>query len=139
MKTATPATSADVAASNLVVMRGTVANEPTMRDLAGGASVLQLDIATKVRSDVSDAVVTNTVPVAWYDPTPAQVRSLEVGLDVVIVGSVRRRFFRVGGQTQSRTEVVVDRAMPARRRTSVRSSLMAAAAEVSRAVEQQAR
>ena len=35
------------------------------------------------------------------------------GLVVVAAGHVRRRFFRAGGATQSRTEVVVERLSPA--------------------------
>jgi single-strand DNA-binding protein len=45
---------------------------------------------------------------------------------VVVVGSVRRRFFRVGGATQSRTEVVADRVVAARRAREVRRMLGAA-------------
>ena len=55
------------------------------------------------------------MPVAWFDPPPTA--SLVSGDDVVVVGSVRRRFFRVGGSTQSRTEVVAQRVLrPSQRR-----------------------
>ena len=43
-----------------------------------------------------------------------------------MVGSVRRRFFRAGGTTQSRTEVVAEKVLPARRGRDVRRALDAA-------------
>ena len=42
------------------------------------------------------------------------------GAEVVVVGSVRRRFFRAGGATQSRTEVVAEQVVAARRGRDVR-------------------
>jgi single-strand DNA-binding protein len=36
------------------------------------------------------------------------VAALDVDEEVVVLGRVRRRFFRTGGGTQSRTEVVAD-------------------------------
>ena len=45
---------------------------------------------------------------AWADASPRR--------RVVVVGRVRRRFFRAGGATASRTEVVADRVVPARQR-----------------------
>ncbi len=49
------------------------------------------------------------------------------GEPIVVIGTVQRRFFRVGGATQSRTEVVADQVIPARRVRSVRSAIAAAA------------
>jgi single-strand DNA-binding protein len=37
------------------------------------------------------------------------------GDEVVVVGTVRRRFFRAGGATQSRTEVLADKVVRASR------------------------
>ena len=48
---------------------------------------------------------TASVPAAWFDPPPGAV--FEQGDEVVVAGIVKRRFFRAGGATQSRTEVVV--------------------------------
>ena len=44
------------------------------------------------------------------------------------MGSVRRRFFRTSGATQSRTEVVADEVVPVTRRRQV-TKLMATATE----------
>jgi single-strand DNA-binding protein len=63
-----------------------------------------------------------TVPVVWFDP-PAAATALDIDDTVVVVGRVRRRFFRSGGSTQSRTEVVADRVVPARQLKRVRAAL----------------
>lgn len=110
---------------NLVVLSGTVTVEPTLRELKGGG-VLQFDINTPLIDGT-----TTSVPVAWYDPTNAQTASFGAGDEVVVIGTVRRRFFRVGGQTQSRTEVIVATLVPARRKKSANSALAAAAESIS--------
>ncbi len=109
---------------NLVVLSGTVTLEPALRELKGGV-VLQFDVSTPLA-----AGTTTSVPVAWHDPTPAQTSSFAAGDEVVVTGTVRRRFFRVGGQTQSRTEVIVASLIPARRKKSANSALAAAAASI---------
>ena len=109
---------------NLVVLSGAVTSEPALRELKDGV-VLQFDLATRLQEGS-----TTSVPVAWHDPTPAQTSSFAVGDDVVVTGTVRRRFFRVGGQTQSRTEVIVSTLIPARRKKSVNSVLAAAAESI---------
>jgi single-strand DNA-binding protein len=110
--------------SNLVVLTGTVTSDPTRRSLRSGVDVVNFDVATSVDGE------TASVPVAWYDPRDSAVSSFEPGEEIVVVGSVRRRFFRVGGQTQSRTEVVVATLVPTRRAKSTRSALAAAAASI---------
>jgi hypothetical protein len=47
------------------------------------------------------------VPVVWHDP-PASAYRLDRGDEVLVVGQVRRRFFRSGGAVASRTEVVAE-------------------------------
>jgi single-strand DNA-binding protein len=103
--------------NNVVVLRGRVAAEPVMRELASGAVVAQFDLA------VADRAGTSSVPVAWIDPPPARVPAHEQ--DVVVLGSVRRRFFRAGGTTQSRTEVVAEHVVGANRRRAVERLLAA--------------
>ena len=99
--------------SNLAVLRGLVGSEPVTRELPSGGTVVQFDVSTTV--DVGDKPSKVSVPVSWVDPPQKGLEPLEHGLEVVVVGTVRRRFFRVGGNTQSRTEVVVDAVVPARR------------------------
>jgi single-strand DNA-binding protein len=82
--------------SNLVVLRGRLSSEPTLRQLPSGDTLTNLDVTT----DVDGAGV--SVPVVLASSNPRLVD----GDAVVVTGHVRRRFFRAGGVTQSRTEVI---------------------------------
>jgi single-strand DNA-binding protein len=113
---------------NIAVIRGSVRAEPTVRELPGGGVVVQFDVATTTESDGRQLSV--SVPIAWNDPTAAQLGVLAGGSEVLVVGTVRRRFFRVGGVTQSRTEVVADTVVPMRQHKRVGTALRAAADRV---------
>ena len=103
--------------ANIAVLRGAVRGEPVTRVLPSGGVVVQFDVSTTVRAR---GTVSNTsVPVAWADPSSASMACLAEGNELVVVGTVQRRFFRVGGATQSRTEVVAESVIPARRRKQV--------------------
>ncbi|HSM65781.1 MAG TPA: hypothetical protein VK860_05715 [Ilumatobacteraceae bacterium] len=106
-------------ATNLVVLRGAVRGERTERRLPSGSIVVQFDVTTVLFVDGRHHSV--SVPVAWTDP--ADAASVVAGAEVVVTGTVRRRFFRVGGATQSRTEVVADAVIPVRRRAQVARAL----------------
>ena len=101
---------------NLVVLRGTLAAEPRPRELPSGSVLTQFDLTTR------DSGGTQSVPVAWFEPPGAGVPA-EPGDEVVVVGSVRRRFFRLGGATQSRTEVIAEQVISARRGRQVHRAL----------------
>jgi single-strand DNA-binding protein len=113
------------APSNVAVIRGALQSEPHVRDLPGGGFVVQFDVTTRVCREGRETNV--SVPIAWNDPTSPQLGVLIPGAEVVVVGTVRRRFFRVGGATQSRTEVVADAVIPARRHQRVSAALREAA------------
>ena len=101
-------------ATNVVLLDGVVAGEPRRRQWPSGDGVMELDVTTR------GAAGTCSVPVVWFDPPPAGA-ALEPGSEVVVLGCARRRFFRAGGVTQSRTEVVAARiARRDRRRDVVR-------------------
>ena len=119
--------------TNVVVLVGTMSTDPTSRDLRDG-TVVNFDVTTPLAE-----VPPLTVPVAWHDPRSAAISGLGAGSDVLVVGTVRRRFFRTGGQTQSRTEVVAQAVVPTRRTKSVRSALAAVAAQLTPADGQPAR
>lgn len=114
--------------ANIAVIRGPIRDEPVVRELPGGGVVAQFDLNTETESDGGRQRV--SVPIAWADPTAAQLGVLTAGNELVVVGTVRRRFFRVGGATQSRTEVVADAVVPARQRTRVARALQGAADRV---------
>jgi single-strand DNA-binding protein len=113
---------------SVTVIRGTVHAEPHERALPAGGVVAQFDLTTRVTADGRESSV--TVPIAWHDPAPADLGVVVPGAELVVVGTVRRRFFRIGGATQSRTEVVADAVVPTRRRKQVAASLRGAADRV---------
>lgn len=102
--------------NNLVVLRGTLVADPRLRELPSGRVLSQFDVTTR------DDAGTQSVPVAWFEPPKSGVPAV-AGDDVVVIGSVQRRFFRVGGATQSRTEVIAEQVIPARRGRQVDRSL----------------
>ena len=88
---------------NVVVLRGTLSRPSTRRTLPSGDQLTLLEVTTRD----GDAVA--TVPVVW---PAAGARELPAGLEVVVRGVVRRRYFRAAGATASRTEVVADAVAP---------------------------
>lgn len=96
-------------ANNLVLLRGTISSEPVVRALPSGDTVTQVEVTTRVGGRAT------SVPVAVHD------RDVTVGAgdDVVVTGYVSRRFFRAGGVTQSRTEVIATDVVRATRRRTV--------------------
>lgn len=106
---------------NLVVLRGAVVAPPQPRTLPSGSVVVQFDVRTSLGPDGTGGAA--SVPVSWPDPPAADLDSVTAGKEVTVIGSVQRRFFRVGGATQSRTEVVVETLVPDRRKRTVRSAI----------------
>jgi single-stranded DNA-binding protein len=115
--------------ANLTVLVGTLSRAPERRPLPSGDTVLSLEVS--VHPDDGPA---ESVNVAWYGAPVAAERWLP-GEQVLVTGRTRRRFFRVAGVTQSRTEVVATVALPTRRAAAARSALEAAAGEVLAALE----
>ncbi len=83
---------------NVVVLQGTLSSDPVTRTLTSGAVLVSLELTTLVDG------VNVSVPIAWFDP-PTEL-ACAAGDALLVTGTVRRRFFRTGGLTQSRTEVV---------------------------------
>ena len=100
-------------ANNLVLLRGTLTNEPLVRALASGDTVTHVELSTEVDGR------SVTVPVS----VPERTVTVGAGDTVVAVGYVRRRFFRAGGVTQSRTEVVAGELIKASRRRTVQRAI----------------
>ena len=101
---ATTTSSPALDGANVVVLVGELSGPPRRRELATGANVVEFDVTTRGESG------TGSVPVAWFAPGPG-ADDLDAGNTIVVVGHVRRRFFRAGGTTQSRTEVVAARVL----------------------------
>jgi single-strand DNA-binding protein len=114
----------DDAMINVVVLEGVLAKPAQDRQLPSGSRLLTLEV-TVARTDGP----AEPVPVAWFD-APAAAVALDQGTPVVVVGRVRRRFFRIGGATQSRTEVVAARVLRTTEVKRARAALVAAGAAV---------
>ena len=82
---------------NIVLLEGHLSSDPRRRDLPSGSALHAYEVSTR------DGRVTRSVPVVWVDPV--RPPRLSDGDHVVVVGSIRRRFFRAGGAVASRTEV----------------------------------
>jgi single-strand DNA-binding protein len=106
--------------TNVTVLVGSLGREPEVRTLPSGDRVLGLEITVRPESGGAESV-----PVAWYDPPEPAVLWI-AGEELLVVGRTRRRFFRSGGITQSRTEVVASAVIPTRRQAAARRALVAA-------------
>ena len=104
---------------NVVVLRGILARPAQHVELPSGSRLVSLEVTVRRESGPAEPV-----PVSWTDP-PAWASTLDAGSEVVVLGRVRRRFFRSAGVTQSRTEVVASRVV----RASARSKVVAVLAE----------
>jgi single-strand DNA-binding protein len=93
---------------NVVVLQGRLSRPAEERVLGSGSRLVALEVTIPRPGERAD-----TVPVSWIDPPPA-IALLDAGEQVVVVGRVRRRFFRTGGGTASRTEVAATHVVPAR-------------------------
>lgn len=85
---------------NIVVLQGTLPAPPRILELPSGEAAISFDVVVR---EVDRPV--ETVPVVWFNPT-ATAATWQPGQEVFVAGRVRRRFFRAGGHTASRTEVL---------------------------------
>jgi single-strand DNA-binding protein len=98
-------------AVNVSVLRGPISASPEVRTLKSGRRIATL----AVRTTAGDGRQTS-VPVTVWDP-PAWVQTLATEDDVLVVGRVRRRFFRTAtGGNGARTDVEADALAPGRDR-----------------------
>lgn len=110
---------------NVVVLQGTLSREPEERELASGDRLVGYEVTIRPPEGRAESV-----PVVWPE-APASALQLAAGTDVVVMGRVRRRFFRAGGATQSRTEVVAEIVVARRSRRRVASSVERAVQQIS--------
>ncbi len=113
---------------NVVILVGRLARPAERRTLPSGDSLVAYQVTI-----VPPGSRAESVPVVWFG-APASAADRDVDEEVVVVGRVRRRFFRSGGQTQSRTEVVADTVVPVRHKARVRAALDGARQRVEAAV-----
>jgi len=117
---------------NIVVLSGQLVGTPSCRERPDGPPVWSFDVATTVAdppAGASGAVSTRaTVPISWCSDGGPEGWPPET--DLVVAGFVRRRFFRTGGATQSRTEVVATCVVEVTKRRSLARALERAVASL---------
>lgn len=115
---------------NIAVVIGRLAKAPQVRVLPSGLSLANFDLSVRRADETAESV-----PIALFTG-PEGVPSWQEGEEVLVVGRVRRRFFRVAGGTQSRTEVVADSAVPVAQAGSVAKVLEHARSLLASAIEE---
>lgn len=111
---------------NVVVVRGRLSRDAEERVLpTSGDRIVGLELT--VRREGTDKA--ESVPVVWRN-APPQATGWEAGEEVLVIGHVARRFFRAGGATQSRTEVVARTVVPTRQGKRIQAAMAQAAAEL---------
>jgi single-strand DNA-binding protein len=109
---------------NVVAIEGRLARPAEQRVLPSGTRMVALEVTVRRQDGPAEGV-----PVAWSD-APAWASTLEADAEVVVVGRVRRRFFRAGGTTQSRTEVVAEVVVPSSSTRRARAALTRLSARI---------
>jgi len=94
--------------TNVVVLIGRLARPAEARELPSGDRLVAYEVTVERPGERAE-----TVPVVWMG-APASAGDHDVDERMVVVGRVRRRFFRTAQGTQSRTEVVAEVVVNAR-------------------------
>jgi single-strand DNA-binding protein len=119
--------------TSITLVTGALSRAAERRDLTSGDSIVNLELTSRCGPGPAESV-----PIVWPD-APAWADALAAGDRVVVVGRVRRRFFRAGGATASRTEVVAERVVPEGRRARVRAAFELAQRRIERSDDPQRR
>lgn len=82
---------------NTVLVVGHLTCAPEVRTLPSGRDLAVLQVTTR---PTTGAI---SVPVAVWDP-PAWLIACDAGAELVVIGVMRRRFYRAGATTASRVE-----------------------------------
>ena len=87
---------------NSAILIGTLNSPASNRLLPSGLRVTEFELNVARPGERQDVI-----PVVFND-APASLTSLDVDASVLVVGRVRRRFFRSADHIQSRTEVLAE-------------------------------
>jgi single-strand DNA-binding protein len=115
---------------NTVILNGVLSSVPRRTELPSGDVRWSLEVTTPAGADpdVQDGRAAS-VPVAWQGELVSGPSCTGdpggwcAGTELVVVGAVRRRFYRAGGVTQSRTEVVALSLVEVTKRRSAEAAL----------------
>jgi len=104
-------------ATNVVILIGRLARPAQLRLLPSGDSIAEYQLTVPRPGERADSV-----PVVWETP-PASATDHDTDTELLVVGRVRRRFFRAGARTESRTEVVAESVVPCRQAKRAQAAL----------------
>jgi hypothetical protein len=90
---------------NIAVVIGSIRGSIHEQVRDDGVLVVSFDVAP---ATVDDGPDTSAIPCTWFGP-PRRKPALEPGRSVTVIGSLRRRFYRRGGATTSRTDLLAER------------------------------
>ena len=90
--------STTITAANVAIVVGTLSSDPRITDLPSGDTIVNYEIST----ETPDGKL--SVPVQM--DAAGRLPALKAADPVVAIGPVRRRFYRAGRTTMSRTEVL---------------------------------
>jgi single-strand DNA-binding protein len=100
---------------SVTLVAGALSRPAETRELPSGDTLVALELTTRRPDGAAESM-----PVVWV-AAPAWVGRLAAGDRVLVAGRVRRRFYRAGGATASRTELVAQRVVPTRQRARSRA------------------
>ena len=116
------------AAFNLTIIRGVLSRPTEAVPLAGGSVLVRYEITVPTADPDGRAV---TVPATAVDPH-LNVRELDGGTELLIIGRTRRRFWSAAGATRSQVDVLADTVVLADQDVVVGQALTEAAARLAR-------
>lgn len=91
---------------NLVVLAGTLAAAPELREFESGARLLRLLVTVRTHEPLRRVDV---LPVTLWDPPPELIaEDLERGRRVSVCGATQRRFWEAAEGRRSRVEIVAE-------------------------------
>ena len=114
--------------TNVVVLIGRLARPAETRELPSGDRLVAYEVTVDRPGERAE-----TVPVVWVG-APASAGDHDVDERMLVVGRVRRRFYRAGGGTHSRTEVVAEAVVNARHAKRAAAALQRAQSRLAEAV-----
>lgn len=114
--------------TNVVVLIGRLARPAETRELPSGDRLVAYEVTVDRPGERAE-----TAPVVWVG-APASAGDHDVDERMVVIGRVRRRFYRAGGATQSRTEVVAEAVVNARHAKRAAAALQRAQTRLTEAV-----
>ena len=114
--------------TNVVVLIGRLARPAETRELPSGDRLVAYEVTVDRPGERAE-----TVPVVWVGAPPS-AGDHDVDERMLVIGRVRRRFFRAGGGTQSRTEVVAEAVVNARHAKRASAALQRAQARLGEAL-----